>query len=61
MLNNGIISLNFMKSERNLVDPLTKPLDRKLVRETSKRIGLVAQSWVKCNANPTYVTRDLMK
>lgn len=38
MLNGGIISLNFVKPVRNLVDPLIQPLDRKVVRDTSKGI-----------------------
>lgn len=46
MLNSGIILLKFVKSKKNLTDPLIKPLNRKVVRDTSKRMRLIAQSWV---------------
>ena len=36
----GIISLIFVKSNRNLADPFTKPLSRDLVKSTSKMLGL---------------------
>lgn len=39
-----IISLNFIRSERNLADPLVKPLDRRLVNDTLRGMGLIAQS-----------------
>lgn len=42
LLNNGIISLNFVRSKGNLVDHLTKLLTRKLVMDTSKGMGLIA-------------------
>ena len=35
-----IISLTFVKSSENLVDPFTKPLTRNLVKTTSNLIGL---------------------
>lgn len=44
MLNSGIIPLNFVKSKMNLVDPLTKLLDRKVVRDTLKGMKLITQS-----------------
>ena len=36
MLETGVISLDFMRSELNLTDPLIKPLNRKLVEKTSR-------------------------
>ncbi|RVX08302.1 Protein activity of BC1 complex kinase 7, chloroplastic [Vitis vinifera] len=36
-----VISLEFVRSELNLVDPLTKPLNKKLVEETSRRMRLM--------------------
>ena len=41
LIDNGVMSLDFMRSERNLADPLTKPLARRLVSEISKGIGLI--------------------
>jgi hypothetical protein len=40
LLKNGVISLEFVRSERNLADPLTKGLTRKLVLESSREMGL---------------------
>jgi len=37
---NGVISLDFMKSEKNLADPLTKGLCRKMVFDTWRGMGL---------------------
>lgn len=61
LLNSGLISLNFVRWEGNLVNPLTKPLTRKLVMDTLKMMGLIAQSWVIYNGNPTYVIGDPTK
>ncbi|RVW46251.1 Retrovirus-related Pol polyprotein from transposon TNT 1-94 [Vitis vinifera] len=36
-----VISLEIVRSELNLVDPLTKPLNKKLVEETSRRMRLM--------------------
>ena len=36
----GIISIDYVKSEVNLADPLTKPLGRKFILETSRGMGL---------------------
>ncbi|RVW20414.1 hypothetical protein CK203_112221 [Vitis vinifera] len=51
------VSLNlwgeFVRSELNLVDPLTKPLSKKLAEETS-RGGLLPITEVKSGGNPTY-------
>lgn len=35
-----VISIDYVKSEVNLADPLTKPLGRKLIDETSRGMGL---------------------
>lgn len=40
LLKNGVISLEFVRSERNLTDPLNKGLTRKLVLESSREMGL---------------------
>ena len=40
LIKDGIISLTFVKSNRNLVDPFTKPLSRDLVKLTSNMLGL---------------------
>ena len=40
LLKDGIISIDYVKSKVNLVDPLTKPLGIKLILETSNGIGL---------------------
>ncbi|XP_074313571.1 secreted RxLR effector protein 161-like [Silene latifolia] len=36
----GVISLDYVRSESNIADPLTKALNRKLVSETAKKMGL---------------------
>lgn len=40
MLRDGIISINYVKSELNLASPLTKPLGRKLINATSRGMRL---------------------
>ena len=40
MLKDEIISIDYVKSKVNLVDPLTKPLGRKLILETSNEMRL---------------------
>ena len=40
LIKDGIISLTFVKSNRNLADPFTKPLSRDLVKLTSYMLGL---------------------
>ena len=37
---NGVLTLEFIRSEKNLADPLTKGLNRKVVLESSRGIGL---------------------
>ena len=41
LIDNGVMSLNFVRSERNLADFLTKPLAKRLVSETSRGIELI--------------------
>ena len=53
-------SLNFVRSERNLADPLTKPLGKKVVSQTSRGMGLMSILDVNSGGNPTYVNGDPM-
>ena len=41
LLEHGVISIDYVKSKLNLADPLTKPLGRKLVSDTSRGMGLM--------------------
>jgi len=36
LLNSEIISIDYVKLERNLVDPITKPVGRNMILETSR-------------------------
>jgi hypothetical protein len=40
LLKNGVISLQFVRSEKNLADPFTKGLTKKVVLESSRGMGL---------------------
>ena len=40
LLNDGIISIDYVKSKVNLADPLTKSLERKLILKISSGMGL---------------------
>ena len=40
LLKDGTISIDYVKSEGNLADPLTKPLGRNMILETSRGMGL---------------------
>ncbi|KAL6347852.1 hypothetical protein AAG906_037581 [Vitis piasezkii] len=40
LIETGVISLEFVRPELNLANPLTKPLNKKLVEETLRRWGL---------------------
>jgi len=42
LLDDGIISLNYVRSELNISDPFIKPLGRKLVENTSRGMGLIS-------------------
>ena len=41
LIDNDVMSLNFVRSKRNLANPLTKPLARRLVSNTSRGIELI--------------------
>ena len=45
LINNDVMSLNFVRSKRNLANPLTKPLARRLVSKTSRGIELMPKLW----------------
>ena len=40
LLSTGVISVDYVKSKDNIVDPLTKGLSRELVEKSSKGMGL---------------------
>ena len=40
LLKHGVISLEYVRSEKNLADPLTKGLTKQVVLDTSRGIGL---------------------
>ena len=40
LLETGVISMDFVRSELNLADPLTKPLNRKLVEQKLRGIRI---------------------
>jgi len=40
LIKDGTISTDYVKSEGNLANPLTKPLGRNMILETSKGMGL---------------------
>ena len=42
LLSIGVILVDYVKSKINIVDPLTKGLNRELVEKSSKGIGLKA-------------------
>lgn len=60
LLKDGTISIDYVKLEINLADPLTKPLGMKLIFQTSKGMGLKPIEIISYG-NPTFVIRDLMK
>ena len=41
LIDNGVMYLDFVRSKRNLADPWTKPLARRLISETLRGIGLI--------------------
>ena len=52
LIGNDVMSLDFVRSKRNLADPLTKPLVRRLVSEIFRGIGLIPKlchyvAWLK--------------
>ena len=54
LLERMVISLEFVRSKLNLVNPLIKPPNKKLVEETSRGMGLMPVTKVKSGDNPTY-------
>lgn len=60
LLELGVMSIGFVKSELNLVDPLTKPLNKSFVAIMSRGMGLLSRSEDKSDGNPTYMIRDPM-
>ena len=61
LLESGVVTLDYVKSELNLADPLTKPLNRRLVVNTSRGMGLMPRTKDKSDGNLTYVIGDPMK
>ena len=41
-ISNGAVRVDFVRTNENLADPLTKGLNREKVRETSSRMGLMS-------------------
>lgn len=54
LLETEIITLDFVRLWLNLVVPLTKPLNKKLIEETSRRMKLASNIKVKNEGNPDY-------
>ena len=54
LLDNGVISLNFVSSEVSLVDPLTIPLRRKLIYKTTRGVRLMPVTKINNDGNPIY-------
>ena len=61
LLEFGVVTLDYVKSELNLIDPLIKPLNRRLVVDTSRGIGLMPRTKDKSDGNLTYVIGDPIK
>ena len=61
LLKDGIISINYVKSELNSADSLTKPRGEKINSSNLKRDGVKANMIVNRDGNPTYVIGDPMK
>ena len=53
LLEVGVILLDFVRSELNLANHLTEPLNRKLVEQTSRGMGLLPITEVKDDCNVT--------
>jgi hypothetical protein len=43
LIETDIISMDFVRSKRKFTNPLTKPLAKRLVSETSRGIGLISK------------------
>ena len=53
LLETWVTSLDFVRLELNLADLLTKPLNRKVVEQSSRERGLSSITEVKGDGNPT--------
>jgi hypothetical protein len=53
LLKDGVISLHYVRSEINLPDMLTKPLNRKIVEKTSRGMRLMPNTKIESDDNPT--------
>ena len=53
LIKDGIITIMYVKTSKNLADPFTKGLPRDVVKGTSKEIGLKPIIKVTNNSNPT--------
>jgi hypothetical protein len=53
LLSDGVISLHYVRSEINLPDMLTKPLNRKIVEKTSRGMRLMPNTKIESDDNPT--------
>ena len=60
LISNGVIAMEFVRSEKNLADPLTKGLTKKLVYDTSRGMGLKPIECITHDDNPTYVNKGSM-
>ena len=54
LIETWVISLEFVRPKLNLANPLTKPLNKKLVEKISRGLGLMPITEVKSGGNPTY-------
>lgn len=60
LLESGVVTLDYVRSELNLADPLTKPLNRRLVVNTSRGIRPMPTTCGKSDGNLTYVIGEPM-
>ena len=59
LISTGVISVDYVKSKDNIVDPLTKGLNRELVEKSSRGMGLKPiKMKSQYDGNPTYLTGD---
>ena len=54
LLKTWVISLDFVRLKLNLTNPLTKPLNEKLMEQPSRGMELLPIIEVKGDGNPTY-------
>ena len=59
-LSNRIVSIDYVKSNKNIMDPLTKDLSRELVYNSSRGMSLKPLNLKECNdGNHTKLIEDL--